>query len=528
MRSSTLCARWWIKYVPTRDNERMAATQTASIDAAFIEDVRAKLAAAKVAHFINGEFVPGARDEVFETLDPSTNKILSHVYRGHSEDIDRAARAAHTAFQKWGRSKARDRKKFLLRIAGLIEKHGDELATIECLDAGQALRIVRAQIARTAENFSFYAEYAERAMDGRTYPVDAEWLNYTMRVPVGACGIITPWNAPMMLSTWRIAPALATGNTVILKPAEWSPLTAWKLAQIIQEADLPPGVFNVVQGFGEEAGDPLVRHPLVPLITLTGETTTGSMVMKAAADQLKRLSLELGGKSPAVIFADADLDRALDATVFQIYSFNGERCTANSRCLIEESIFEEFTARLAERTKKVRVGHPLDPSTEVGPLIHPEHQRRVLDYIEIGRQEGARLLAGGRAVGVEGNYVAPTLLTGENRMRIAQEEVFGPVLTAIPFKDEADALAQANGVRYGLASYIWTSDVTRAHRMALGMEAGMTWINSHNVRHLPTPFGGVKFSGTHREGGEYAFDFYTEVKNIAVPLGAHAIPKFGK
>lgn len=505
----------------------MAATQVAGIDASFIEAVRARLARTTAEHFINGAFTVG-NGETFETLDPSTNRVLSLSARGSALEIDLAANAAHTAFQKWGRTKAKDRKRYLLKIADLIEKHGDELATIECLDAGQVLRIVRAQIARTAENFSFYAEYAERAMDGRTYPVDSDWLNYTVRVPVGPCGIITPWNAPMMLSTWRIAPALATGNTVVLKPAEWSPLTAWKLAKIIQEADLPPGVFNVVHGFGEEAGAPLVAHAKVPLITLTGETTTGSTVMKAAADQLKRLSLELGGKSPVVIFADADLDRALDAAVFQIYSFNGERCTANSRALIEDSIFEDFTERLADRTKKVRVGHPLDPETEVGPLIHPEHKQRVMEYIEIGKKEGARVLAGGRAVGTEGNYVAPTLFTGENEMRIAQEEIFGPVLTAIPFRGEEDALAKANGVRYGLASYIWTSDVTRAHRMALGIEAGMTWINSHNVRHLPTPFGGVKFSGTHREGGEYSFDFYTELKNIAVPLGAHPIPKFGK
>jgi 5-carboxymethyl-2-hydroxymuconic-semialdehyde dehydrogenase len=505
-----------------------AEKPAAGIDSEFIEQVRSKLGRTTVEHYFGGRWAASAQGEVFDSLDPSNNRPLSRVCRGRAEDVDRAAHSAHEAFRKWGRTKARERKKYLNRIADLIQRNGEELAVIECLDAGQALRVVRAQIARAAENFSFYAEYAERAMDGRTYPLDAEWLNYTLRVPVGVCAIITPWNAPLMLSTWRIAPALAAGDTVILKPAEWAPLTAWKLAQIFEEADLPPGVFNVVHGFGEEAGAPLVAHPLVPLITLTGETTTGSVVMKTGADQLKRLSLELGGKSPAVIFADADLDRALDATVFQIYSFNGERCTANSRALIESSIFDEFVNRIARRAKSIRVGHPLDPHTEVGPLIHPEHRDRVLEYIQIGKQEGAKLLAGGAAIGEEGNYISPALFTGENQMRIAQEEIFGPVLTAIPFQDEADALEKANGVKYGLAAYVWTRDVSRAHRMALGIEAGMTWINSHNVRHLPTPFGGMKFSGTHREGGEYSFNFYTETKNIAAPLTEHNIPKFGK
>lgn len=499
------------------------------IDRSFIDAVQERLKTDTAQHFIDGQFLDGQRGETFQTLDPSTNDPLATVCQGHGEDVDRAAQAAKRAFdERWGTLKAKERKAYLLRIADAIDDHADELAVLECLDAGQALRIVRKLVGRSADNFRFYADYAEHVMDGQSFPVDDDFINYSVRQPIGPVGIITPWNAPMMLSTWRIAPALAAGDTVIHKPAEWAPLSAWKFAEIVQEADLPPGVFNVIHGFGETAGAPLSSHPDVPLIALTGETTTGSTVMKNGADQLKRLSLEMGGKSPALVFADADLERALDAVVFQIYSFNGERCTANSRLLVEESIFDDFVDKVTQRAKNVTVGHPLEPGTEVGPLIHPDHLDRVLGYLEQGKREGADVLAGGHRIGDKGNYLAPTLFVGDNSMTIAREEIFGPVLTAIPFKDEDEALQMANDTRYGLAAYVWTKDTERAHRLSAKIDAGMVWVNSHNVRHLPTPFGGMKHSGLSREGGHHAFEFYTEVKNVCVPLGEHHIPKFGK
>lgn len=493
-----------------------------------IDQVRQQLAREGARHFIAGRFLHSASGQTFPTLDPATNQPLAEAARGGPAEVAQAAEAAHAAFARWSRTPARERKRLLLRVAERIEKHADELAVTECLDTGQVLRIVRAQVARAAENFAFYAEYAERGADGHTYPVDGRFLNYTVRVPAGPVGIITPWNAPLMLSTWRLAPALAAGNTVVLKPAEWSPLTASRLAAIMQEAGLPEGVFNLVHGFGEEAGAALVAHPLVPLITLTGETSTGRAVMANAAQHLKKLSLELGGKSPAIVFADADWERALDAVVFQMFSFNGERCTASSRLLVEASIFDRFLDALASRVRQLVVGHPLDPATEVGPLIHPEHLQRVLGYVQVGLEEGAQLLVGGRRWGQVGNYLEPTLFVADNHMRIAREEIFGPVLVAMPFSHEEEAIAKANDSPYGLAAYLFTSNLERAHRLAQALEVGMVWVNSHNVRHLPTPFGGIKGSGLHREGGHYAFEFYTELKNVAVPLVPPHIPSFGK
>ena len=405
----------------------------------------------------------------------------------------------------------------------------EEIAFVECMDTGQALRFMSKAALRGAANFRFFADRAPEARDGRSL-LSTGQVNMTTRVPIGPVGVITPWNTPFMLSTWKIAPALAAGCTVVHKPAELSPLTARILIEIAEEAGLPKGVWNLVNGMGEDAGKALTEHPLIRAIGFVGESRTGSMIMRQGADTLKRVHFELGGKNPVVVFADADLERAADAAVFMIYSLNGERCTSSSRLLVEESIYESFTERVAEKAARIKVGHPLDPETVIGPLIHPVHEKKVLDYISVGRSEGAELAVGGTKVEGPGGgcYVGATLFTGaNNRMRIAQEEIFGPVLTAMPFKDEDEALALANDVQYGLSGYVWTSDVTRAFRFTEGMEAGMIWVNSDNVRHLPSPFGGVKSSGIGRDGGDWSFDFYMETKNIAFASAPRAVPKLG-
>lgn len=492
---------------------------------ALLETHLARFRDGGISHLINGQDVRGAA--TFETRSPTDDTLICTVARGTAADIDAAARAARAAFPAWAATSGAARKKILHRIADAIEARAEEIALCECWDTGQAWRFMSKAAIRGAENFRYYADLAPTARDGLTLPT-ADHMNITTRVPIGPVGVITPWNTPFMLSTWKIAPALAAGCTVVHKPAEFSPLTARLLAEICHEAGLPPGVLNLVNGMGEDAGRALTEHPDIKAIAFVGETRTGSMIMKQGADTLKRVHFELGGKNPVIVFDDADIDRAVDAAVFMIYSLNGERCTSSSRLLVHDSIAAQVADKVAARARAIKVGHPLDPATEVGPLIHQTHFDKVMSYFDIARSEGAIVSAGGARVGDAGYFVAPTLLTQATPdMRVAQEEIFGPVLTLLTFRDEAEALEIANGVAYGLTGYIWTNDLSRALRMSDGLEAGMIWVNSENVRHLPTPFGGVKSSGIGRDGGQWSFDFYMEQKNVAFAMGAHKIPRLG-
>lgn len=490
-------------------------------------EYRAAVARRGVKNLINGEWVDGAAE--FTTSSPIDNSLICRVAEGDAADIDRAAQAAWEAFPAWAALKAKKRRDILYRFAELIEANAERISLLESLDTGQPIRFMSKAALRGAANFRFFADRVEGARDGLSLPAD-DHLNYTIRQPIGPVGVITPWNTPFMLSTWKIAPALAAGCTVVHKPAELSPVTAQILSELGLEAGLPPGVLNLVNGFGETAGKALTEHPHIKAIAFVGETYTGSLIMQQGAPTLKRVHFELGGKNPVIVFADADLDRALDAAIFMKYSLNGERCTSSSRLLVETPIYDEFTQKLAARVEKIKVGHPLDPATEIGPLIDPDHLAKVQSYVDLAEEEGAvKAFGGGQPAGLEsGNYIRPTFVTQATaEMRIAQEEIFGPYLIAIPFEGEEEALKIANSVKYGLTAYIWTRDVARALKMAHQVEAGMVWVNSQNVRHLPTPFGGVKSSGIGRDGGDYSFDFYMETKNISIALGDHPISRLG-
>lgn len=482
-----------------------------------------------LGHFIDGKATLGSGGETFTNESPIDQSAIGQVAAGSVTDIDQACLAAQRAFPAWAAMPGDQRREILHKVADAIVANAREIALIESYDTGQALRFMSKAAIRGADNFRFFADMAPRARDGDSLPA-SEHINYSMRQPIGPVGVITPWNTPFMLSTWKIAPALASGCTVVHKPAEWSPCSAALLVEIMHEAGLPAGVMNTVNGLGETAGKALTEHPAIKAVAFVGESVTGSRIMRQGSETLKRVHFELGGKNPVIVFDDADLDKALDAVVFMIYSLNGERCTSSSRLLIQESVREQFLERLAERVKNLKVGHPLDPTTEVGPLIHKRHFDKVCSYFDIAKQEGANVLVGGepRPLNGKGHFIAPTLFTeASNKMRIAQEEIFGPVLTAIAFSTEAEALAMANDVDYGLAGYVWTSDTGRSLRMARDLDVGMVWVNSENNRHLPAPFGGMKASGIGRDGGDYSFDFYMETKNVCIATGSHSVPKLG-
>jgi 5-carboxymethyl-2-hydroxymuconic-semialdehyde dehydrogenase len=488
-----------------------------------------QLKADGIGHLIDGKIEPSISGEVFETASPIDGAPLASVARGNAQDVDRAARAATRAFKPWRDMAATARKKLLHRVADAIEARADDIAVLECIDTGQAHRFMAKAAIRAAENFRFFADRCSYARDGLNMPSDEHW-NVSTRVPIGPVGVITPWNTPFMLSTWKIAPALAAGCTVVHKPAEWSPVTADLLAQLVKQAGVPDGVLNTVHGFGEEAGKALTEHPAIKAIAFVGETATGAAIMAQGAPTLKRVHFELGGKNPVIVFDDANLARALDAVVFMIYSLNGERCTSSSRLLVQDNIADAFIEKLSSRVKALKIGHPLDPSTEIGPLIHARHLEKVCSYFDVARRDGAVIAVGGRTHDGPGggHYVEPTLVTGARAdMRVAQEEVFGPFLTVIPFRTESEAIAIANAVQYGLTGYVWTGDMGRALRVADALEAGMIWLNSENVRHLPTPFGGMKSSGIGRDGGDYSFDFYMETKHVSLSRGTHKIQRLG-
>lgn len=487
----------------------------------------------KIQHYINGQWCDSLDGETFDVIDPVTNEPYITAASGKRADIEAAVASAKAAFVAgpWPKMLPRERARILNKVADLVESRDQQLAHMESFDSGLPITQALGQARRAAENFRFFADLIVAQVDD-AFKVPGRQVNYVNRKPIGVAGLITPWNTPFMLESWKLAPALATGNTVVLKPAEFTPLSASLWPGIFEEAGLPQGVFNLVNGFGEEgfAGDSLVKHPDVPLISFTGESRTGQLIFANAAPFLKGLSMELGGKSPAIVFDDADMEAAIDATIFGVFSLNGERCTAGSRILVQRDIYDEFVDKYSAQAQRVKVGYPNDPATEVGALVHPEHFDKVMSYIEIGKSEGTLRAGGGRPDGFDtGNFVAPTVFADvAPNARIFQEEIFGPVVSITPFDTEEEAMELANNTKYGLAAYLWTNDARRAHNFAQSLEAGMVWLNSNNVRDLRTPFGGVKASGLGHEGGYRSIDFYTDQQAVHINLGEVHNPVFGK
>jgi aldehyde dehydrogenase (NAD+) len=472
---------------------------------------------------IGGEPVDAASGKTFTTMNPATEEPITAVAEAGPEDVERAVRAARAAFESgpWPKMRPAERQRVLFKLGDLVLAHADELARLETLDNGKPIFESRqVDVPMVANCFHYFAGWATK-LAGETLPVSPAFFTYTLREPLGVVGAIIPWNFPMIMVGWKAAPALATGNTVVLKPAELTPLTAIRIAELALEAGVPPGVFNVLPGKGSIAGEALVRHPGVDKITFTGSTEVGRHIMKTAADTLKKVTLELGGKSPNIVFADADLDAAVKGASAGIYYGKGEVCAAGSRLLVEASVHDEFVARLADRAKKLLPADPLDPKTRLGALVSEAQMKKVLGYVETGTREGATLAAGGQRQPVNGKgwFVQATVLDGvANTMRVAQEEIFGPVLAVIRFNDVEDAVRQANDIPYGLAAGVWTRDVAKAHAVARRIQAGTVWVNAYNFYDAAMPFGGYKSSGFGRDLGPESIREYTQVKSVWVNL----------
>ena len=473
--------------------------------------------------FINGRWVDSVSGKTFDTLNPATEEVITSVAEGDKADIDLAVTAAREAFENgpWKKTDARDRGRILLKIAGLIERNKDELALLDTLDNGKPINeTTNADIPLVIDCFLYYAGWADK-IHGETIPVRGEFFNYTLREPVGVVGQIIPWNFPLLMAAWKIAPALACGNTIVLKPAEQTPLTALRLGEICQEAGLPDGVLNIVPGYGPTAGAALAEHMDVDKIAFTGGSATGRIIMQAASKNLKRISLELGGKSPNIVFADSDIDSAVDGAMAGIFFNQGEVCCAGSRLFIEKSIHEEFVDKLSNKAANMRVGNPEDTDTQMGAQVSKEQFDKILSYIDTGKQEGAKLVTGGERCGENGYFIRPTIFDAvDNNMKIAREEIFGPVVSAITFDDVNEVVRQGNLSIYGLAAAVWTRDIKKAHRLARDLKAGTIWINTYNAFDAASPFGGFKQSGFGRELGVHALELYTQVKSVWINLGS--------